>query len=413
MICEPRGWGDEFDPMRSSGTLRAGRSVRPMKETSDVVRMQRDRHAFARPGGRMIGHVTADRPCSVGPTREPSATMQSDDVDLYDLGRRLADIGRAVRSNIIAHRDTAKDSLVAGFQGGDTIYNIDKRTEPIIATALENWPDSLKPLVLIAEGVGQDGLRTFPSLESKPPKLRLLIDPIDGTRSLMYDKRSAWFLAAVACDRGAATRLFDSIASAVVELPTSKQNAADVYIFDKSSGLVAARESLSGGSSTPLAVQPSRAQSLLHGFGQVSNFFPGTKQVASELMERISHATLGAVQIGQATIFDDQYISSGGQMVELMMGRDRFCCDLRPLLYRIIERRTGATVDRGLQCHPYDIAGLAAAYKAGVILTDGLGAPLDAPMDVSTPVHWCGYANAALQRSIEPVIQDWLRENLG
>lgn len=94
-----------------------------------------------------------------------------------------------------------------------------------------------------------------------------------------------------------------------------------------------------------------------------------------------------------------------------MTGRDRFCCDLRPLFYEILQRE-GGTGKSGLCCHPYDVAGLPIARSFGVILTDGYGRTLDATFDVESPVHWCGYANDGLRQSIEPVIQAWLREKL-
>ena len=127
-------------------------------------------------------------------------------------------------------------------------------------------------------------------------------------------------------------------------------------------------------------------------------------------MERIVERTLGAVEAGTAAVFEDQYITTGGQMVELMLGRDRFCCDLRPLFYAVL-RGSGYTAAQGLECHPYDVAGALVAATAGVILTDGFGRPLDAPLDVHTGVHWCGYANAELYRQIAPVIRVWLAEH--
>jgi hypothetical protein len=48
-----------------------------------------------------------------------------------------------------------------------------------------------------------------------------------------------------------------------------------------------------------------------------------------------------------------------------------------------------------------------------VILTDGVGNPLAPPFDVTTPVHWCGYANEKLRVKVEPVIREWLREKGG
>jgi hypothetical protein len=96
-------------------------------------------------------------------------------------------------------------------------------------------------------------------------------------------------------------------------------------------------------------------------------------------------------------------------MVELLLGHDRFCCDLRPLFYDIIHARTGQQV-RGVECHPYDLAGLLVAQQAGVELTDGFGRPLTGPLDVHTGMHWCGYANQALRDLIQPVVVAWLSE---
>jgi hypothetical protein len=142
----------------------------------------------------------------------------------------------------------------------------------------------------------------------------------------------------------------------------------------------------------------------------VASFFPGTKVLAAELTERIAARLLGPCEPGQGLLFDDQYICSGGQMAELIAGHDRFCCDLRPLFFRILERQRGGVV-RGLECHPYDVAGMLVARQAGVILTDGFGRPLRCPLDVTTGVHWCGFANVTLAAAIQPVITDWLAEH--
>ena len=155
---------------------------------------------------------------------------------------------------------------------------------------------------------------------------------------------------------------------------------------------------------------PSRSQTLKHGFAHVVSFFPGTKGLAAELLERIVAAVLGTAPAGRAEVFDDQYLSTGGQMVELMTGRDRFCCDLRPLFHQILAR-TRPEVVRGLECHPYDIAGALAVRQAGVILTDGFGRPLDSPLNVEHGVHWCGFANESIRAAVQPIILDWLAEH--
>jgi hypothetical protein len=52
-------------------------------------------------------------------------------------------------------------------------------------------------------------------------------------------------------------------------------------------------------------------------------------------------------------------------MVELMLGHDRFYCDLRPLFYDVLAKQSGGAI-RGLACHPYDVAGALVARQADV-----------------------------------------------
>ncbi len=299
--------------------------------------------------------------------------------------------------------------MPVGFEGGDTIFEIDRHVEPILEREIEKWPEECKPLLLIAEGMGKDGRRWVGSTE-KPARYRVIVDPIDGTRNLMYDKRSAWFIAAVADDRGEQTRIGDTFAAVLVELATSKQAWCDAFVATSDTATAGIRTGIGGKSPRPWQPRPSRAETLKFGFGQVSSFFPGTKVLAADLIERIAAQTLGPFEPGQSLLFDDQYICTGGQMVELMVGHDRFCCDLRPLFYRILEKDSRAVV-RGVECHPYDVAGALVAKRAGVVITDGFGGPLECPLDVQTGVHWCGFGNAALAESIQPIITGWLADH--
>lgn len=325
-------------------------------------------------------------------------------------GGRLLEMGYAVQRHLHRIVTDSPDGLAVpvAHEGGDTIFAIDRHVEPIIESEIERWPDECKGLVLIAEGMGADGKRLFGSSEDDA-RYRVIVDPIDGTRNLMYDKRSAWFIAAVAENHGDETSLADTFASVLVELPTAKQTWCDAYLATRSQPTTGVRSLTGGTNARPLAPQPSRADSLRYGFGQVSNFFPGTKVLASELLERIAFETLGAVEPGQGVLFDDQYICSGGQMAELLAGHDRFCCDLRPLFYRILAGQSPHSV-RGLECHPYDVAGTLVARQAGVVITDGFGNQLDCLLDVHTGVHWCGFANRALADQIQPIITGWLAE---
>ena len=43
-----------------------------------------------------------------------------------------------------------------------------------------------------------------------------------------------------------------------------------------------------------------------------------------------------------------------------------------------------------------------------MLLTDGLGNPLDAPLTLEADVAWAGYANAAIRAQIEPLLTEAL-----
>jgi hypothetical protein len=321
---------------------------------------------------------------------------------------RLLAFQRTVRDLIIRSRTTAGLHEVTRTSSADTIYGIDAAVDPVLEAFCEEWGRST-PLVLIAEGL-EDGTgkeadsRVFPhGTREQDAVIRVIVDPIDGTRGIMYDKRAAWALAGVAPNKGSATRLSDIEVAAMTELPTSKMGYADVLWAIKGRGAHGRREDLRTGTGEPITLRPSNAAGIDHGFASVSNFFPGTKTLASETMEHLVRHLIGAADVTKATVFDDQYISTGGQFYELIAGHDRFNADLRPLFYRIQRQ------PQGLCCHPYDCASMLVATEAGAILTDGLGGPLDGPLDTTTGLSWAGYANTALRSRIEPLLTEFLR----
>lgn len=331
-----------------------------------------------------------------------------------DWSERLLRLGLVVQERVHQQVSSAAsfEELAASINevAGDRIYAIDRAVEELIVSEIRNWPGMCFPLLLIAEGLGDDGCVYFessqqstagPINQSRRSRYRLIIDPIDGTRMLMYDKRSAWFLAAVAADWGEETSLTDTFASVIVELPTSKQTLADCFTATRGGGAKGMRVDLRSHAMKETPVCPSSSTHLRDGFLSVVSFFPGCKVLAAELTERI--AAIEA-QTGIApNIFDDQYISTGGQLVQLLTGRDRCVLDLRPLFAQS-SRCTGKV----MTAHPYDLAGLLVAQEAGIILTDGSGATLDAPLNVTGEVHWCGYANAAIRSLVEPIVREFL-----
>ena len=137
------------------------------------------------------------------------------------------------------------------------------------------------------------------------------------------------------------------------------------------------------GERTPLVLHPDTTESIAHRFATVARFVPGARVELSAIDEEIMRAALGPIQPGKALSFEDQYISTGGQLYGLIAGHDAFVADLRPMIEPLLAREGRAF---GLACHPYDLAAALIAEEAGVLLSDGRGNPLDAPLDTRSDV---------------------------
>jgi fructose-1,6-bisphosphatase/inositol monophosphatase family enzyme len=325
---------------------------------------------------------------------------------------RLIEFQKDVRQIIAQSRKQTGLNAIERSSSADTIYKIDAEVDPVLEAFCQEW-GRYEPIVVVAEGlVNEEGeeveSRVFPDgKKDSDAKWRVIFDPIDGTRGIMYDKRPAWALAGVAPNKGTKTRLRDIEVAVMTELPTSKLGFGDVLWAIKGRGAKGKRIDLRSGDAEDLTFSPSRADTINHGFATITNFFPGTKVLAGEAMENLAAHLIGPADVTRATVFEDQYISTGGQFYEIIIGHDRFNADLRPLFYRIQKQ------PEGLCCHPYDCATMLIAEEAGVILTDGLGSPLDGPLDVTTGISWAAFANEKLRAAIEPVLKKFLKGRLG
>jgi fructose-1,6-bisphosphatase/inositol monophosphatase family enzyme len=323
----------------------------------------------------------------------------------------LLELQAQIRDQVVAACENAAADTLAAIaedeQDGDTIYAIDRVSEAVLIAFFAERIAPTWPLVLIAEGL-PGGQVTLPEgLAEADAVIRVIVDPIDGTRGLMYQKRSAWVLTGVAPNRGPGTRLRDIVLAAQTEIPLIKQHLSDVLWATAGGPLEARRYNRLSGVTRPLTLHPSRAASIAHGFATISRFFPGPRAELAAVDEAMMRAVLGPPVRGKAQSFEDQYICSGGQLYELIAGHDRFTADLRPLLDAHLAAQ-GTPL--GICCHPYDLATALIAERAGVILTDAAGASLDAPLDVASDVSWIGYANPTIRAQVEPALQAALRE---
>lgn len=317
--------------------------------------------------------------------------------------RLLAELQRHIRDTIVAARvrEAGKFARVAAITATDTIYHVDRLSEhAILAWFEQHWPRTW-PVELVMEGLEDGASTTFPRGSAVArTEWKCILDPVDGTRGLMYDKRSAFILAALAPQRGKRTHLGDLRVAVMTEIPTSKQDRADQVSAIRGGGVVAETHDLSRGTRRRWRPRPSRARNFEQGFASLARFFPEGKALLGTIEEALWRELGVLGKNGGQLVFDDQYICTGGQLFELLAGHDRMLGDLRPLVYPKLGFSSAS-----LCCHPYDICTALIAREAGCIVEAPDGSPLRAPLDTTTPVAWMGYANPTLARMVRPVLR--------
>jgi hypothetical protein len=318
-----------------------------------------------------------------------------------------------IRASVLEAFETQDRDELAGVahdEEGDTIYAVDRVSEAALVDGLAEVARE-DPLVLVAEGLPAEGLTLPEGTPDAECRWRLLVDPIDGTRGLMYQKRPAWILTGVAPNAGTKTRLRDIVLAVQTEIPLLKQHLCDQLWAIRGEGVQAQRVNRLTGGTTPLALRPSQSPTLAHGFSSVSRFFPGARDVLAAIDDEVVAEVMGPAVAGKAPCFEDQYVSTGGQLYELMAGHDRFIADIRPVMAPLLAARG---IARPLCCHPYDLCSSLIATELGVRLTDAGGSELDAPFELDADVSWVGYANDRLRARVEPALLSALaRRGLG
>ena len=322
-----------------------------------------------------------------------------------EIQSRLIRVGERVQVHVLAElrKQSAEDlSAVAFHSAADTIYEIDRSVEEVLLPALREELEPLISFALVCEGVNDEQPLAFPA--GKPLdecELRIIIDPIDGTRPIMYNKRSAWILIGVAENRGEATTLADIELAVQVELPTTRAAVADTLWAIRGQGAFGETVDLKSGTRVSFRPKPSRAASIRGGFAMLASFFPIGKDVLASIEENLALELFGDLATNKTALFNDQYLSTGGQLYELMMGHDRMIADIRSVLYEKLEREGKPT---GHSCHPYDLCTALIAEEAGVIVTNGRGSKIDFPMNTTADISWIGYANPTIQTEVEAVL---------
>ena len=327
-----------------------------------------------------------------------------------ELLARIRAIHESIRDRVVASCEQQvieQLSAIVAQQAGDTIFALDRVSEEVLVaefTALGRE----RSFVLIAEGLGEDGVRVFPEgVTADEAELRIIIDPIDGTRGIVYQKRSAWILTGIAPNRGEQTSLADIELAVQTEIPLLKQHLSDCFWSVAGQGVSGERFNRVLVTREPLLPRPSRAETIAYGFGNIARFVPGGRAEMAAIDDALVERLLGPVQPGQAQCFEDQYICTGGQLAELLTGHDRWLADLRALADERARKQGHAL---GLTCHPYDLCTELIAREAGLRVTDVVGERLASPLDVETGVSWLGCANEHIYAQIAPALRDLLRQ---
>ena len=248
--------------------------------------------------------------------------------------RLLCALGEHVRALVIGSRGMDM-AAVAGETVADTIYAIDRvADDALLRWFEEHWTDVL----VVSEGLDE------PVLVGNAAAWTVIVDTIDGTRGLMYDKRPAWCLAAAAPPGGASGGHRGGGHDRTAHRQARRGRSIERHAA--AAACVAERIKLTGGKAAALQVRPSAATDLEHSFSGLAKFFLPGKAALAELEAELCN------RLGARHVFDDQYLSTGGQLHELITGRDRFVADLRPLV-----------IDDGLVCHPYDVCTVHSARR--------------------------------------------------
>jgi fructose-1,6-bisphosphatase/inositol monophosphatase family enzyme len=318
--------------------------------------------------------------------------------------RRLHDWIRGLLLTACEEQGAIDLARVAHEGAGDVTYAVDRISESALVDWFTREIAIHEPIILIGEGLPNGRITLPTNAADADARWRVIVDPIDGTRGLMYQKRPAWILTGVAPNRGEATSLADIELAVQTEIPLVKQHLCDQLWAMRGGGAHGIRINRFTNESQPLTIQPSTAVDLRHGFATICRFFPGGRDVLAAIDDALCDQLVPRMS-GKAVVFEDQYACTSGQVFGLAIGQDRFIADLRPLVQPLVAARGNTP---GHCCHPYDLCTTMIAEEAGVIVTTPTGEPLHAPLDVESNVAWVGYANQQVREQVEPVLCELL-----
>jgi fructose-1,6-bisphosphatase/inositol monophosphatase family enzyme len=332
---------------------------------------------------------------------------------LRDLCRRIRSAVRGRMRAALDEGDAVRLALPVARGAGDVTFGIDVAAEQAVGEWLLDEARR-GPLSVLTEDAGWRHVGPGPTPGDTPVELagfdhggpRISIDPIDGTRNLMHDLRGAWTIVSYAGPGRGAPRLADVELGVVSELPDTRGAHYRELIAVRGGGCTAAVRALGDDlvlrDGALLADTSDRAD---HGYFPFFGYHPAQRaamqQLALDFFERVQEDE--GAELGHC--YDDQHISSGGQLALLALGHYRMVVDAR--------QRWNELARVALQtAKPYDVAGaILVAREVGAVVTRTDGGTLDFPLDVTTPVEFVAFHNrgtgARLWPHLEAALTAW------
>jgi fructose-1,6-bisphosphatase/inositol monophosphatase family enzyme len=314
-------------------------------------------------------------------------------------------IRQAAHAELGAGLGTGQLPRPVGQGAGDVTYALDRATETVLEENFNAYA-AQQALSLFTEDTGwrhrgpdgRGGNQELEGFDHGGP--RLVVDPVDGTRNLMADLRSAWTVIALCPPGPAEPRLSEVELGLVSELCVSNAERFRSIAARRGGGArLSLRTRLDGHTVEEASLNADDDDRVDHGYFSFFRYTPALRPIIA----RLEVDFFGALEREEGAdlrhCFEDQYISNGGQLALLSLGTYRFIADLRADLAPRID--APCTTSK-----PYDCAGaLLVAQEAGCVIRAADGGELDFPLDATTPVSFVGYANSPTAARLAPHLE--------